>query len=235
MVADQFVEACSLPTWGPFGIGNDLNLLSNIEGKVLLEIGCGSGRSIKYLINHGAKKVYGLDMSKVQIAEASRFNTDLIESGKVKLINGKMELKLDIEFVDIVFSIYGIGWTYDPEATLKNIYSYLKPGGLFIWSWDHGIFSNIRYENDKYVISHSYHDEKPRLIRNWKKDGTQVYIAYRKTSTWFTLLRNAGFEVIGYHEPKPNNLNHGFKDPGKYYSIEKAEKMPASFIFVCKK
>jgi hypothetical protein len=49
------------------------------------------------------------------------------------------------------------------------------------------------------------------------------------------LLRNAGFEIVGYHEPKPKNLSRGHDDPTKYYSIQKAEKIPCSFIFVCKK
>lgn len=43
-VADQFVEASALPVWGPFGVGDDLNLIPEIKDKTFLEIGCGSGR-----------------------------------------------------------------------------------------------------------------------------------------------------------------------------------------------
>jgi hypothetical protein len=40
---------------------------------------------------------------------------------------------------------------------------------------------------------------------------------------------------VGYHEPEPINLSRGHTDPTKYYSIQKAKKIPSSFIFVCKK
>jgi len=234
-VADQFIEASALPVWGPFGIGDDLNLIPEIKGKTFLEIGCGSGRSIKYLADREAEKVYGLDISSVQLQEAESFNREAIAQGKVELIKGKMEDKLSIDPVDVAFSVYAIGWTPDPETTLKNIHSYLKPGGMFIWSWDHTLFTDVQYEDEKYVVTYSYHDEKPLAIKNWKKEGTTAHITYRKTSTWFQLLKNAGFEIAGYHEPKPKDLSRGSDDPKKYYSIQKAEKVPASFIFVCKK
>ena len=234
-VADLFVNASALPVWGPFGIGDDLKLIPEIEGKTFLEIGCGSGRSIKYLTEKGAKKVYGLDLSVKQIEEATAHNQEEINQGKVQLIEGSMEENIGIEPVDFVFSIYAIGWTPEPEKTLKNIYSYLKLGGLFIWSWDHTFFTDVQYENGKFVVVYAYHEENSLGIKNWKRDGATAYLTYRKTSTWFQLLRNAGFEIVGYHEPKPKNLSRGHDDPTKYYSIQKAEKVPCSFIFVCKR
>lgn len=234
-VADLFVNASALPVWGPFGIGDDLNLIPEIEGKTFLEIGCGSGRSTKYLTEKGAKKVYGLDVSAKQIEEATVYNQKEIKQGKVELIQGSMEEKINIEPVDFVFSIYAIGWTPEPEKTLQNIHSYLKPGGLFVWSWDHTFFTDVQYEDGKFVVVYAYHEENLLAIKNWKKEGVTANITYRKTSTWFQLMQNAGFEIVGYHEPKPKNLSRGHGDPVKYYSIQKAEKIPCSFIFVCKK
>jgi len=233
LVCDLFADASALPDWGPFGIGADLDLIPEIKGKTFLEIGCGSGRSIKYLMQEDAERVYGLDLSPKQIEEASRYNRQEIEDGKVVLIQSQMENKIDIEPVDFVISVYAIGWTVAPEKVFSNIYSYLKPGGVFIWSWDHSIFTDIEYKDGGYYIEHSYHEEKPVTLIDWKKRGTTAHITYRKTSTWFRLLRDAGFNIIGYHEPAPKNLNRGHDDPEKYYSIQKAKKMPCSFIFVC--
>ncbi len=234
-VANFFIDASALPVWGPFGIGDDLNLIPDIKEKTFIEIGCGSGRSIKYLIKKGAKKVYGLDISAKQIKEASIYNQEAIKQNKVQLIQSPMEEKLEVEPVDFVFSIYAIGWTPEPEKTFKNIYSYLKPGGLFIWSWDHTFFTNIKNEDENFVVVRSYHKENLITIKNWKKEGATANIIPRKTSTWFNLLRNTGFEIIAYYEPKPKNLNRGYDDPTRYYSIQKAKKVPCSFIFVCKK
>jgi SAM-dependent methyltransferase len=234
-VADLFTEASALPVWGPFGIGDDLNLIPIIKDQTFLEIGCGSGRSIKYLATEGAKKIYGLDLSAIQLNEAEQYNKEEIKKGRVELIHGKMEEKLTVPPLDVVFSVYAIGWTVDPTVTLKNIYSYLKPNGLFIWSWDHTFFTDVHYKNEEFVVTYDYHEEKPLAMRNWKKDGCTAHVTYRKTSTWFQLLKDAGFNIIGYHEPAPKNLERGSEDPTRYYSIQKAKKVPSTFIFVCQK
>ena len=230
-----FIDACALPVWGPFGVGEDLSLISDIRNKTFLEIGCGSGRSVKYLIENGAKKVYGIDFSENQIAEASKHNGEPIKKGLVQLIQCSMEQPLQIEPVDIVFSIYAIGWTQDPQKTLNNIFSSLKTGGKFVWSWDHSIFSDVEYKNGEFVVTHSYHDEIPIALPNWKRSGRDGIITYRKISSWFKLLRDAGFIVSGYHEPPPKNMLRGYDKPDKYYSVQKAEKIPSTFIFECVK
>lgn len=236
-VCDLFADAAALPEWGPFGIGEDLDLIGGIEGKVFLDIGCGSGRSIGYLIQKGAKKVYGLDLSPRQLEEAQRFNVSWTKGGNIAYLEGKMEDKLDIEPIDCVVSVYAIGWTVSPEDTFRNVYVYLKPGGKFIWSWDHTFFTDVQYkeESDEFVIRYSYHDEKPITLENWKKEGARAHITYRKTASWFRFLRDAGFNIIGYYEPAPRNMRHGSEDPHRHYSIQKASKVPSSFIFVCQK
>lgn len=232
----EFINASALPVWGPFGVGDDLGLIPDIAGLHFLEIACGSGRSIKYLTERGAAHVYGVDISEKQLQEAASYNQDEIALGKVTLLKGSMETGFDIAPVDIVFSIYGIGWTIDPATTLRHIFSYLKPGGLFIWSWDHSIFSDVVYENDTLIVKNSYHEEKLVRLENWKKhEGATVHLVYRKTSSWFKLLRDSGFEILEYHEPAPKNQEHGSDKPTRYYSIQKAEKVPATFIFVCRK
>lgn len=234
-VAPSFIHASALPVWGPFGIGEDLHLIPIIKDKIFLEVGCGSGRSLKYLTEKGAKRVYGLDISQTQIDEARKYNHSAIQTGKVQLFLGSMEQPIKIEPVDCVISIYAIGWTPEPSKTFRNIYSYLKPGGLFIWSWDHTFFTDVQFHNGKWEIVISYHDENLVRMPNWKKEGITANITYRKTSTWFQLLYDAGFEIIGYHEPMPKDLSRGHSDPAKYYSIEKAKLIPCSFIFVCRK
>ena len=234
-VADLFADASALPFWGPFGIGADLNLIPKIKGKTFLEIGFGSGRSIKYLTDKGAKRVYGIDLSPKQYEAAARYNGSAVKNGKARLILGAMEKRYAIPPVDVAFSIYGIGWTPNPKKTFKNVYLYLEQGGLFIWSWDHTFFTDVQYADGEYFVKYSYHEEKPIAMKNWKKSDSTAHLTYRKTSTWFRLLRQAGFDIIGYHEPSPVNLDRGSKDPKKHYSIQKAKKVPATFIFVCRK
>lgn len=235
IVAPQFFGHSSLPNWGPFGVGGDMpELIGKIKGRTFLEIGCGSGHSIRYLIKKGAKNVYGLDVSQAQLEFTRKLNQKSIVNGRVKLFNSPMEKKINIEPVDIVFSIYGFGWTIDPEKTLKNIYSYLRPGGRFIWSWDHTIFTDIAYQKGKFVVMYSYHDDKEVFLKNWK-GGKGAYITYRKTATWFQILTKAGFHIERYLEPKPRTFTKKNLDPKQHYSIQKARLLPSTMIFVCRK
>ena len=59
---------------------------------------------------------------------------------------------LPLEYFDIVYSIYALGWTVDLQKTLSHIHSYLKPGGIFIFSWEHPIHDRLTYENSSFTL-----------------------------------------------------------------------------------
>lgn len=234
-VADQFYGSEALPVWGPFNAGKKEKILGEIRGRTFLEIACGSGHSIRYLMRKGAGRVYGLDISSSQIAHAERLNEKWIVSGKVKLFRTEMERRIAIEPVDVVYSIYGFGWTVHPVKTLGHIYRYLKPGGRFVWSFEHAAYSDAEFRNGIFEVAHPYHDERPSLI--WKRTRSKkgAWLAYRKVSTWFRLLAEAGFVVENYLEPEPVSTAQRYADPRKYYSTARAKLIPATMIFVCRK
>lgn len=233
----QFKGWCALPSWGPFEVGKDNpSLIGKIKDKTFLEICCGSGHSIKYLVERGAKQVYALDISSSQIKLARETNQEHL--GKIRFLHGPMEQRIQIpEKVDVVYSIYGIGWTMDPKAMFKSIYSYLKPGGKFVWSWDHGVFLNSEERGGKIITTGSYFNESIRYFKSFH-NGAPAYQALRKTSTWFQLLKDAGFEIQRYLEPEPLNLRENISrisgaKMGHYYSPKKASHLPTTIIFEC--
>ena len=65
--------------------------------------------------------------------------------GNGKLFVSPMEIDPGIphRHFDLVFSIYGLGWTVDPDKTIKLISGYLKPGGRLIFSWDNPLMQCI--------------------------------------------------------------------------------------------
>ena len=70
-VAQRFRGGTALPTYGPLAPTEDqLRLLDPIPGIRALELGCGSGHSLRYLALAGAAEVWGLDLSSTQIAFA---------------------------------------------------------------------------------------------------------------------------------------------------------------------
>lgn len=232
-VAEKFAGGLYLPAWGPFSELHNENLLGEIQGKTFLEVGFGSGHSIQYIIQHGAEKAYGVDISEEQKRLATELNKSSIEEGKVILKVAPMEETLQLpEKVDIVFSVYAIGWTTDPKLTLDNIKSYLKPGGKFVWSWEHPFYSRFTVEENKLVMDKSYLAENARFVSDWV-GSSGAYLQHRKVSTWVNVLQDAGFKIEKLYEPDPEVFKEKNEDSTRYYSRFRAELVTPTIVFDC--
>ena len=72
-VAPIFHGGTALPEYGPLAPTEDtLRLLELTPNLRALELGCGSGHSLRYLAERGACELWGLDLSPVQIASPRR-------------------------------------------------------------------------------------------------------------------------------------------------------------------
>jgi SAM-dependent methyltransferase len=234
IVAPRFHGTCALPTWGPFDVCKDHDLLGDISGQTVLEVGCGSGHSLAYLIHKGVKKAYGLDFSATQLAFATELNREAIEADRIQLIRSPMEHSIDIQPVDLIVSVYAMGWTLDPQALFRNMWSYLKPGGRLVWSWGHWLFDSVQYENARFVLHKPYFDEIPYFSPSW--NGSKgIYMQHRTIATWFRHQTEAGFLVRNFLEPQPLSTADAPDDPTRYYSAVKANNIPGTIIFLCEK
>jgi len=211
----------------------DLHLFGDVSGKKVLEIGCGSGHSLKYLGDRNASELWGLDMSTQQIDIAARY---LKECGyEAHLFNSPMEDKAGLpeRYFDIVYSIYAIGWTTDLQKTFNLIAAYLKKGGIFIFSWDHPVMRCMEVEEDKLVFKSSYYYEN---IVTFEKYGFDASFGKRKISTYINALARAGFAIEEMiEETDKETLESESKVEQKYYSTFNAKMFPMSFVFKVRK
>src|SRR5687768_18479130 len=70
-VAPSFHGGTALPEYGPLAPTEDtLRLLELTPDLCALELGCGSGHSLRYPAERGARAVWGVDLSPVRIAFA---------------------------------------------------------------------------------------------------------------------------------------------------------------------
>ncbi len=232
--ADEWFGATALPIYGCLVPTEDeLQLFGNVSGKKMLDIGCGSGHSLKYHGNNNAAELWGLDMSTKQIENAKHY---LNECGyNPKLFNVPMEIDCGLpkNYFDIVYSIYAIGWTTDLQKTFDLVASYLKPGGIFIFSWDHPVMRNIETQEEKLVFEGCYFDES---WFTYEKDGYDISLCKRRISTYINTLATAGFVVERMIEDtNQETLENDCEISTKYYAPHKAKKFPLSFIFKARK
>lgn len=228
-MADTWFGSTALPCYGCLVPSEEeLRLFPELSGKKVLDIGCGSGHSLKWCREHGAEELWGLDMSTRQIENA---RTCLTQSGyEPHLFNAPMESDcgLPTEYFDVVYSIYALGWTVDLNTTLNRISTYLKSGGILIFSWDHPLMRCIDAEEDKLVLKGSYLDEN---AFSYIQRGNPVTIHNHKMSGWINALADAGFKVEKLiEETDSETLSQEHEFSASYYSPFRAKIIPLSFI-----
>ena len=174
-------------------------LIGNVENLSILDLGCGTGGHDRKLINMGAKKVVGIDLSNNMINEAIKNNnSDKIE---YKVMSMDDIDKLDEKF-DMVVSSLAIHYVPDYDGLCKRVYNLLNDGGRFIFSCGHPMDScailndyseNFVIINDKkYFLISDYNNEGKR-VSHWFVDGVETY--HRNMSHLVNGLIDAGFKL----------------------------------------
>jgi SAM-dependent methyltransferase len=228
-----------LPKYGPLAqTEDDLHLIENLDGKAALELGCGSGRTIYYLAKiKQAGEVWGIDLSQEQI----RFTRAYLDQEKIgaKLLLASMDENPGIpeSHFDLVVSIYSLGWTPDLSRTLSLVYSYLKPGGVFIFSWEHPVYRCLDYREDigSFVFTRPYLKEGPEIDPSWK--GVEIVLHPRTLSTYLNAIIQSGLvlEKVIESEINPSLVRAQDAAPEKWYSVPRAQLIPTTCIVKARK
>jgi len=233
-MADSWFGVTALPTYGCLCPNEDeLHLFPDLNGKKVLDIGCGSGHSLKWCGDHGSAELWGLDLSGRQLENAGKYLRD--NNYKPKLFCSPMEQNpgLPQDYFDVVYSIYAIGWTMDLPGTFKLIASYLKSGGIFIFSWDHPFMHCVEAKDGQLMFSGSYYNAEPF---SFQKGGNPVTLLNRRLSDYINALADAGFSVERVvEETDLAVLEREVEFSSDYYAPSKAKQFPLSLIVKAKK
>ena len=249
-IADSFFGVTALPVYGCLCPTEDeLHLFPDLIGKKVLDIGCGSGHSLKWCGDKGGAELWGLDISIKQLENAEKY---LVENGFIpKLFNSPMEQNpgLPESYFDIIYSIYAIGWTVDLQKTFDLISSYLKPGGAFIFSWDHPFMHCVDMQDDKLIFSGNYFEREPftfmrtgagkgteRSPAVYEEGGNPLTLYNRRLSDYINALAIAGFTVERViEETDKETMERDCEFLNKYYAPCKAKRFPLSIIIKARK
>jgi len=115
--------------------------IKSLKGKVVGEIGSGTGRIVNMLINSGCCMVYAVEPSDA--FEILKINTANF-SDKIRYLHERGEnINLDQE-LDLCFSIGVLHHIPNPNPTVNAVFKNLKSGGKFI-IWLYGKEGNWAY------------------------------------------------------------------------------------------
>jgi len=109
---------------------------NNIKGKTILDIGCGTGKHLKYFKDDGYNTA-GVDLSENMLKEARKY----LNQEKDLICSKASELKFDKKF-DIIISLFHV-MSYqttneDLEKVFTNVAEHLNKDGLFIFDFWYG-------------------------------------------------------------------------------------------------
>ena len=201
----------------------DLRLLGNVEGKRVLDLGCGAGANAVALARAGARTI-AVDESPEQIAQA-RARIDAAEQ-RVELHHSPLaELAfLRADTIDAALSVGALTAVEDIGRVFRQLHRVLRPEHLFVIAVPHPAFclldpgdeDPMRIRRSAFEVS-PFGPEDPRA-------GTLA----RSTGALFTELARAGFRVDHVLEPAPAN------EGGPHWSPAMAH-VPATLILRARK
>ena len=114
-------------------------LLPDFTGLRLLDLGCGYGWHCRYAAAHGAASALGIDLSEKMLAVA-REKTD--PASPIEYRRAAME---DVDFApasfDVVLSSLALHYVEDFPALAGRVFRWLAPGGQFIFTAEHPVFT----------------------------------------------------------------------------------------------
>lgn len=113
-------------------------LFPNLNGKSVLDLGCGYGWHSRYCAQKGASKVLGIDASRKMINEARQRNFDKVIEYQVCSIQ---DYSFPENQWDFVISNLVLHYVEDLEEVFKKVFKTLKAGGTFLFNIEHPVFT----------------------------------------------------------------------------------------------
>jgi SAM-dependent methyltransferase len=216
-------------SWGIWGIDeSELNVLGEVDGLDVVELGCGTAYFSAWLAKRGARPV-GVDITPEQLATARRLR---VETGiEFPLIEADAAVTgLPAASADLVVSEYGASIWVDPYRWIPEAARLLRPGGRLVF---------LRNSTLVILCSDDEVPAKERLIHaqfgmhrfEFPEGGVEFHLPHGE---WIDLLRANGFEIerlVEIQAPADAETHHFYS----YVTAEWAKKWPCEEIWVARK
>ena len=182
-------------------------LLPDLNGKSVLDLGCGYGHNCNDFVNRGAARVVGIDISEKMLAVAKEESAN----DKIEYCNMSMtDISKLGETFDFIYSSLAFHYVEDFATFAKDMYSILNAGGQLLFSQEHPIITstvdgaghfNKNENGEKVSYTFSNYNQPGERRVHWYVDGVIKY--HRTFSNIINALANAGFVIEEVCEPVP--------------------------------
>jgi len=204
----------------------NLRLLGPLEGKRVLELGCGGGPMTVAMAKQGAR-VIAVDESAQQVGHARRLAEH--EEVKIELHHGDLA---DLAFVradtvDAAISVYSLGAVADLDRVFRQVHRVLRSEAPLVISLPHPIFRAMDRSSEPPSLQRSYFDRVPVPWSVGEDSGNDYPLTI---SDLFTSLTRANFRVDAVLEPEPAKAGHRSS-----YWTEVMRWVPATLIVRARK
>ncbi len=185
------------PRWGVWQIAESkLQVLGDVSGKDVLELGCGAAQWSILLAKEGARSV-GVDNSERQLDHAREA---MAEAGvEFPLVHSSAEeVPLPDESFDVVFCDHGAFTFADPHKVVPEAARLLRPGGLLAFSKS-SPFAAVCEGPDERIDKALHRD----YFGLHAIDDGEVVTYELPYGEWIRLFRTNGLVVEDLIEPRP--------------------------------
>ncbi len=204
-----------------------LRLLGNLEGKRVLDLGCGAGHAAVSFARQGAK-VLAVDPSTAQLdaardaAERAEVRIELIHAGPAELAFVRADA------IDAVWSAMALAEVPDLDRVFRQVHRVLKPEAPLVFSLPHPAFAMFDPTAELPLhVRRAYHDRAPL---RWPRGDEDVVDHPRTIAEVFTGLVRANFRVDTILEPQPTR-----QPPHSQAWTDVMAWVPATVIFRARK
>ncbi|KAK3401910.1 S-adenosyl-L-methionine-dependent methyltransferase [Sordaria brevicollis] len=181
----------------------------SLVNKTVLDLGCGDGWFSRWALDKGARSVCAMDVSQNMLSRALSLSPSDKYSGitfrQVDIDNFSDEPQIEEEGkYDVAFSGLALHYLVNLEAALRQVFGSLKPGGLFVFSVEHPIFTAPRRPGFNKSKSETEESHQDWLLSSYFAEGERevdwlgapVRKQHRTISSYLKTLRAVGFEVV---------------------------------------
>ncbi|MBM7586948.1 SAM-dependent methyltransferase [Bacillus pakistanensis] len=179
-----------------------MELLPNLEGSKILDLGCGDGLFGKELLEQGASFYKGIDGSE-NMAELANKNLHGLSSSIV--CQNLDEVKFEKNQFNLITSRLVFHYLPEIQPLFNKIHGSLVPGGHFVLSVQHPVITSyMSHHNGKEKRGHwlvDHYFRSGERIESWMEHSVVKH--HRTIEEYISAALNCGFTLKGIKEGKP--------------------------------